>query len=534
MGRHTRRLLAAGLGAGVIFAAATALPAAAEDPADFDERVSAAAIMEHLQALQDIADANGGTRAIGTPGYEASAAYIESVLASAGYETERQPFVANTQTIDQGTYVFEVTGADVPDGVPMEFTPGTPSGAIVDVAAVAPATATGCDATEWGGVDATGLVAVVSRGVCPFSAKSLAAAEAGAVAVVIYDNDPAAESLNGTLGGPTPGTVPSIGVTLAEGQALVAALDDVTFTITIDEETTSVDTFNVLAQSPGVDETGGVVMIGAHLDSVPEGPGINDNGSGSAAILETAVQLAASGTPQHPVRFAWWGAEEVGLVGSTYYTSSLTDEEIAEISAYLNFDMVGSPNYVIATYDADESTFPADDVEVPEGSAELEAIFTDWFDSVGQPHIDTPFDGRSDYQGFIDAGIPSSGLFTGAEDIKTAEEAALFGGTAGAAYDPNYHQPGDTIENVSVEAIGINAAAIAHAVDVLAIVPDPAPAPVVPVPSPSDPGSASGAQPALAATGSDPAPAVLAGGALVLGGLVLALALGRRRTTARP
>lgn len=529
MGRQTRRLLAAGLGAGVILAAATALPAAAEDPADFDERVTAAAIMEHLQALQDIADAHGGMRAIGTPGYEASAAYIESVLASAGYETERQPFVANTQTIDQGTYEFQVTGATVSEGVPMEFTPGTPAGAIVDVAAVAPATATGCDATEWGGVDATGLVAVVSRGDCAFTEKSLAAAEAGAVAVVIYDNDPEAESLNGTLGGPTPGTVPSIGVTLAEGQTLVAALDDVTFTITIDEETTSVDTFNVIAQSPGVDEEDGVVMIGAHLDSVPEGPGINDNGSGSAAILETAVQLAASGTPQHPVRFAWWSAEEVGLVGSTYYTSSLTEEEASEIAAYLNFDMVGSPNYMIATYDADESSYPAGaGVEIPPGSAELEDLFTDWFDSIGQPYVDTPFDGRSDYQGFIDAGIPSSGLFTGAEDIKTEEEAGLFGGTAGEAYDPNYHQAGDTIDNISVEALSINAAAIAHAVDVLAVVPDPAPAPapVVPAPSPS----ASAGKPALAATGAEPAPAALAGGALVLGGLVLALALGRRRT----
>ncbi|WP_378146917.1 M28 family metallopeptidase [Cnuibacter sp. UC19_7] len=529
MGRHTRRLLAAGLGAGVIFAAATALPAAAEDPADFDERVTAAAIMEHLQALQDIADANGGTRAIGTPGYEASAAYVESVLAAAGYETERQPFVANTQTIDPNTYVFEVTGADVTEGIPMEFTPGTPSGAIVDVAAVAPATATGCDASEWGGVDATGLVAVVSRGDCAFTDKSIAAGEAGAVAVVIYDNDPEAESLNGTLGGLTPGTVPSIGVTLAEGQALVAALDDLAFTITIDEETTSVDTFNVLAQSPGVDESS-VLMIGAHLDSVQEGPGINDNGSGSGAILETAVQLAASGTPQHPVRFAWWGAEEVGLVGSTYYTSSLTEEEASEISAYLNFDMVGSPNYVIATYDADESTFPAD-VDVPPGSAEVEDVFTEWFDSIGQPYIDTPFDGRSDYQGFINAGIPSSGLFTGAEDIKTETEAGLFGGTAGAAYDPNYHQPGDTIDNISVEALSINASAIAHAVDVLAVVPDPAPAPVVPVPSPSSPASPAGDR-ALAATGAGAAPVALAGGALVLGGLVTALVLGRRRVGA--
>jgi len=182
------------------------------------------------------------------------------------------------------------------------------------------------------------------------------------------------------------------------------------------------------------------------------------------------VQLAKVNKLNNKVRFAWWGAEEAGLIGSTYYVNDLVANDPAEldkIATYLNFDMVGSPNYQIGVYDADESTYPAP-VEVPEGSIQTEDVLTDYFDSVGQNWVDTEFSGRSDYQAFIVNGVPASGLFTGAEQLKTAEEEALFGGEAGVAYDVNYHGAGDDINNVNAEALDINSNAIAHAAITLA------------------------------------------------------------------
>ena len=210
-------------------------------------------------------------------------------------------------------------------------------------------------------------------------------------------------------------------------------------------------------------------MFGAHLDSVQAGPGVQDNGTGSATILTVALQLANNKkyTPQNTLRFAWWGAEESGLIGSNEYVFNpdfgLTDEEYNALALYLNFDMVGSPNFIYGVYDADESTFPAP-VPIPAGSAALEDLFEAYYSIEGIPYEDTEFSGRSDYQAFISVGIPASGLFTGAEGIKTPEQEAIWGGTAGDQYDPCYHLACDTVDNVSEEAVDVNIDAIAYAI----------------------------------------------------------------------
>jgi Zn-dependent M28 family amino/carboxypeptidase len=176
----------------------------------------------------------------------------------------------------------------------------------------------------------------------------------------------------------------------------------------------------VIAQLPGKN-TGNVVMADAHLDSVTAGPGINDNGSGSAALLETALMMAKV-KPQNTVRFAWWGDEEGGLSGSTAYVEGLSPAERDRIALYLNYDMVGSPNYVFMVYDADQSTFEAP-VPIPPGSTAIEDLYESYYTLAGEPYDDTAFDARSDCQAFIEAGIPSGGLFTGAEVPKTEEQA---------------------------------------------------------------------------------------------------------------
>ncbi len=191
------------------------------------------------------------------------------------------------------------------------------------------------------------------------------------------------------------------------------------------------------------------------------GPGINDNGSGSAAILEVAQQMGKV-KPRNKVRFALWGAEESGLVGSNFYVNNLPQAERDKITLYLNFDMIGSPNHVFFVYDGDDS----DGVGAgpgPSGSAEIEALFEEFYSSVGQPFKGTDFSGRSDYGPFIAVGIPSGGLFTGAEGIKTADEAASWGGDAGVAYDPCYHQACDTYDNNNDFALEINSDAVGYA-----------------------------------------------------------------------
>ncbi|GAA2410133.1 hypothetical protein GCM10010420_43560 [Streptomyces glaucosporus] len=228
-------------------------------------------------------------------------------------------------------------------------------------------------------------------------------------------------------------------------------LDAAGFTTSIQQFTSGGATgYNLIADWPGGD-TGRVVMAGAHLDSVSSGPGINDNGSGSAAVLETALAVAREGyRPDRHLRFAWWGAEELGLVGSRHYVGSLSATDRSRIGAYLNFDMIGSPNPGYFVYDDD----PA-----------IEKVFKDWFAARGVPtEIETEGDGRSDHASFKNAGIPVGGLFTGAGRTKTAAQAQKWGGTAGRAFDPCYHSSCDTLSNINDTALDRNSDALAHGV----------------------------------------------------------------------
>jgi Zn-dependent M28 family amino/carboxypeptidase len=248
-----------------------------------------------------------------------------------------------------------------------------------------------------------------------------------------------------------------VGASFADGVAL-SQPGSTAFVEVVPAETRT--DFNVIAELAGKNPDN-VVMAGAHLDSVIDGPGINDDGSGSAAILETALMMANL-NPENTIRFAWWAGEEQGLIGSTDYVEGLSAAERDRIALYLNYDMVGSPNYIFMVYDADESTFEAP-VDIPDGSVAIEDLYESYYTSIGEPYDDSAFDGRSDYQAFIDAGIPSGGLFTGAEVPKTAEQQAIWGGVAGEQFDPCYHEACDTIDNVDLHALEVNSDLIAFA-----------------------------------------------------------------------
>jgi aminopeptidase Y len=315
----------------------------------------------------------------------------------------------------------------------------------------------GCNAADFAGFPA-GRIALISRGNCSFAVKATNAYNAGAAGVVIYNNVPG--ELNGTLGTGFTLDIPVTSVSQAVGQQL-AATPALTLRLKTATVRGIVTSYNVLAESRDGDPNN-VVMAGAHLDSVNEGPGIQDNGSGSAVILEVAEKMARV-KPRNKLRFAWWGAEEAGLVGSSSYVNGLSLEEKSRIALYLNFDMVGSPNHVFFVYDGDNS----DGVGAgpgPEGSAEIERVFAEFYMQRNLPSKGTDFSGRSDYGPFIAVGIPAGGLFTGAEGIKTAEEALLWGGTAGEQYDPCYHRACDTFDNVNLTALDVNADAVATAI----------------------------------------------------------------------
>ncbi|TQL02072.1 M20/M25/M40 family metallo-hydrolase [Cellulomonas sp. SLBN-39] len=434
-------------------------------PERFAQQISTRAVMRHLEAFERVAERNDGNRAALTSGYEDSARYVERTLRKAGYTTTRDPFTFDQEIVEAAS--LTVTGGATYEVDQMEFAPSTAEGGVTAPVSV-PADPLGCAPEAWAGVDVAGTIAVVSRGTCPFATKATVAEAAGAVGVVVYNNTTG--MLFGTLGAEGLVTVPVAGATQADGQAIVAAAAAGPVEVTLDTRfrTETAESFNVIAETrKGRDDN--VVMLGAHLDSVEDGAGINDNGTGSAVVLEVAVQLAKQKKLNNTVRFAWWGAEELGLIGSTAYVEELATQEgeLDRIATYLNFDMVGSPNYVIGVYDADESTYPAP-VPVPDGSVATEEVFTGWFDSIDQPWVDSQFSGRSDYQAFIVNGVPASGLFTGADGSKTEEEVALFGGTAGIPYDPNYHTPEDDLANVDRTALGIMAKAVGFATASLA------------------------------------------------------------------
>ncbi|CCG01743.1 M28 family metallopeptidase [Blastococcus saxobsidens] len=453
---------------------ATSFPAGAAGPgcdsrndntvAKLLECVTLDGTMDHLKAFQAVADANGGTRASGTPGYDASADYVQARLEAAGYAVTRQAFefpyyeLVGTPTLVQTAPTARsfAYGSDFSD---MSF-----SGA-ADVTgtavAVDPATTTsGCEATDFAGL-VDGDIALVRRGGCTFGTKAANAEASGASAVVIYNSGtPGNEGLiNGTLGAPV--GIPALFTTTAIGESLA----DATLSLSIDTVSGIRETENVFAELPGR-TSGNVVMAGAHLDSVAVGPGINDNGSGSAALLEVAESIAKV-KPANTVRFAWWGAEELGLIGSTYYVNSLSDAQIEDIALYLNFDMVASPNFARFIYDGDQSSFQPNFV-VPEGSAQIEYVFEDFYESRDLFYEGTEFSGRSDYQAFALAGIPSGGLFTGAEGVMQPYQAEAYDGEAGVAYDPCYHQECDDIGNLDLDALDQNADAIAYSILTLA------------------------------------------------------------------
>lgn len=420
-------------------------------------------VMEHLKELQHIADDNKGNRSAGSTGHELSANYVAQQLLAAGYEVQLEPFSFLKFTkIAAGLSTSEIVYEKEKEFATMSYSgSGSVSSAAVGVDLQLGAgnkSTSGCEKEDFASFP-RGQIALIQRGTCAFGDKVLNAQAAGASGVILFNQGNSADReaiFTGTLSEGTSIRIPTVAVSYPFALTLLAQ-PELVINLAVKSSIEKKVSFNVIAETK-TGNPNSVVMIGAHLDSVAEGPGINDNGSGSAGILEVALKMKDI-QPTNKVRFAWFSAEELGLIGSTKYVESLSDIEKQNISLFINIDMIGSPNYKISVYDGDGSKFGH---KGPEGSAQIEQKFHNFFSTIGIKSVETELNGRSDYAAFSAAGIAVGGIFTGAEAAKTAEEAMSFGGVAGEAYDVCYHKACDSINNINQDALEANTAAIAY------------------------------------------------------------------------
>lgn len=380
-------------------------------------------------------------------GHLATISYIIKTLADLGdyYDVSNQTFDAVVGNV----FEFRLVLGDgqPPSAMAMSLTPPTNHKEPVfgDLVMVANE---GCHPSDYPS-NTTGNIALIRRGSCSFGDKSASAGKAGAIAAVVYNNEKG--SVSGTLGTPSKYHVATFGISDKDAQPYIKALKEgkeIKSSAYIDAIVRKTGTTNIIAQTKGGDQNN-CVMLGGHSDSVSEGPGINDDGSGTLTLLEIATHLV-NYKVHNCVRFAWWAGEEEGLLGSDYYVSQLSEKENLKIRLFMDYDMLASPNYAYQVYYATNEANPV-------GSEELRELYTDYYKAHGLNYTYIAFDGRSDYDAFIKHGIPGGGIATGAEGVKTKKEAEMFGGTAGQWFDPCYHQLCDGVENCNLEAWEVNA-----------------------------------------------------------------------------
>ena len=333
---------------------------------------------------------------------------------------------------------------------PTKAIPSAPVVPTNDIVATEPYTNTsGCEPADFPAAT-TGAISLIQRGTCGIANKLANAQAAGAVGVIMFNQGVPGRLNAGFRAGPTDLSIPSVFSSFAVGKDLYDA-----FTAgenpTVRLETSGQTIPHFYPQVVAETRTGDprhVVLAGAHLDSVPAGPGINDDGSGTAWQLAVAEQLAKRKfAPRNKVRFLWFGGEEDGLVGSQYYARNLSEREVSRADVMIDTDMIASANYARLVYDGDGSE--PGGTAGPDGSGAIENLFVRYFARRGMATEPIPFDGRSDYVGFVNRGIPSGGIFAGAEAPKTAAQVALYGGVEGEQLDPCYHEACDNISTVT-------------------------------------------------------------------------------------
>jgi hypothetical protein len=410
-------------------------------------------LMTHLRELQSIADQTTQHSRAVQYGYNQSAEYVITVLEENGYEPEKQYFTVPVYSqVNPSTFTASVPGVDFDwtflEGAEYALMTYSGSGKVTNVSLIT--VEDGCSSDDFSDVtpgDVVLLNYTTTNEDCSLYDRAVNAkqAEAGAAIMMRQEDDvnarfpPTSRVYVQNSTGIFTVDLPLLGASYQLGQKLLNLISlangDLTVAIETATSVTEHDTYNVLAYT-SAGRNSSIIVSGTHLDSVPAGPGINDNGSGSSANLEMAIQLAKLGLSlQNKVLFAWWGAEELGLFGSTHFVLNLDEEELPNFACDLNFDMIGSPNYARMIYNGSQA-----EESIRDASVIIQGLFGERFKSQGLEYELTDFTGRSDYGPFIANGIPAGGLFTGAEVRKTEEQQKVYGGLANAALDPCYHQ----------------------------------------------------------------------------------------------
>ena len=422
----------------------------------------------HLRALQEIASISGGNRAAGTSGYDRSAEYVAERLKEAGYIVHFEEFdFPFFEERSPAVLLVSSPGGRQEPVPPTAFRTLSNSGSSKVTAPLRQVnlgltgglpvvSASGCKTADFEGFE-RGSVALIRRGSCTFQTKVENAQAAGAAGVVIMN-----EGTDGRIGAFSGqlnelAAIPVVGVSYELGLSLdIAARDGATARLAVSAVTGKRLTRNVVADTASKSNAA-LIIVGAHLDSVPDGPGINDNGSGSAAVLEAALRLAQDLNQAGGVRFAFWGAEERGLIGSRHHVGSLSENARKHIALYINLDMVGSPNFARFV----QGSAATGDGLAAVARRELLADFREDSLSVEERRPEGRF--GSDAASFAQKGIPTVGLYTGAGGSKSQIQASLFGGVAGRPFDSCYHQACDTIENINRDVLEQNTRALVRA-----------------------------------------------------------------------
>lgn len=435
----------------VLAGCTTALPSAAPSSAppsgsstaapEASFRADAIRLVVDLAALQAIADGNGGIRAVGTPGFDASVEWAADELASIGFDVER-PEVAFTGFRELPGSMLEVGQRTFDGAEELHALIYSPGGDVRGPVALLREPASGCAPEDFAGV-APGSIVMTTRGGCFRRDQAVNAAAAGAVALLVgYPGRGPGEIYRPTLLDPGGIDIPVVSVTDEAVRAIEAA-EGREVRLSVETEREPAVLRNVVGQ---LGDGPSVVMLGAHLDSVLDGPGMNDDGSGVVALLEVARAVAEVGVPEGwAVRIGFWGGEEFGTIGSRAYADGLGDEVVA----YLNLDMAGSVNGATLVYDEEGAA---------EGSDRIAEAYEAWFAARGEETERVDLGGSSDHSGFMAAGIPTGGLFAGASETGSAANPSAPGGS-GVAPDPCYHVACDDVDNVDVERVALFAEA---------------------------------------------------------------------------
>ncbi|SPM29157.1 M28 family peptidase [Mycobacterium terramassiliense] len=462
-----RPLAAALIVMGLVAACASprpAPPAAAPDLArGLAQKVTADRLVTHLRALQNVANANRGNRADGTPGYDASVDYVAKALRDRGFNVSTPQF-DRLYNVSPGKPALTVAGRTYQVDQ-ASLLVRTPPGGLTGTP-VHPTRPSGCAVGDYPAAVPKGAIAVVDDSGCSVVDKQNSALAKGAAALIVLSAPSGQGAPPGLF---VPGHFKQLTVPVAVVGAYGApALERETAPIrlVLDAENIKVSSRNVLAQT----QTGSpheAIVVGAHLDGPRDGPGINDNGTGVAAVLETALQLGPLAPVNNAVRFVFWGADEDGLNGVTDYVFGMDGSQLNDIAMYLDFTVLGSPNAGFFTDDGDQSGPPSPGIafgDVPDGSAGIERTLGGYLNLAGKRPADMPLGTRTDYHPFMVAGVPIGGMTTGASQPKTTVQARLWGGQAGVPFDPNFQGPRDTVDAVNREALAIMGSGVAFAV----------------------------------------------------------------------